>query len=99
MKKHIYVACIVAALAPLAARAAVGCTLNDPDKDVRRLFPSYTSYKTEFNSLSEHGGVSLKAEVEKKLGDRLDAEYESVDVPYACYTIYKAKRLSATSSA
>ena len=93
MRKYLCVVCAVAALAPLAARAAVGCTLNDPDKDVRRLFPSYTSYKTEFNSLAEHGGAALKAEVEKKLGDRLDAEYESVDVPYACYTIFKGNEV------
>ena len=27
--------------------AAVGCTLNDPDRDIKRLFPKATNYKTE----------------------------------------------------
>jgi hypothetical protein len=75
-----------------AAYGAVGCTLNDPDKDIGKIFPSYTSYKTEFNSIEEHGGLKTKKEVERKLGDKLDNEYETMDVPYACYTVYKGKK-------
>ena len=29
--------------------AAVGCTLTNPDRDIRTLFPSSTGYKTHFN--------------------------------------------------
>ncbi|MGD8718997.1 MAG: hypothetical protein PVH29_09270 [Candidatus Zixiibacteriota bacterium] len=81
------------ALVPAVGYAAVGCTLNDPDRDVRRLFPSYTSYKTEFNTIEEHGGAALRKEVEGKLGDKLDPEYESLDVPYACYTVFEDKKV------
>ena len=36
--------------------AAVGCTLRDPDRDVRRLFPQSTGYKTIFITIKERGG-------------------------------------------
>ncbi|MCP4230990.1 MAG: hypothetical protein GY771_12705 [bacterium] len=75
-----------------AVYAAVGCTLNDPDKDIKELFPTYTSYKSEFNSIEEHGGNKTKKEVERKLGDTLDTEYETIDVSYACYTVFKGKK-------
>lgn len=71
--------------------AAVGCTLNDPDRDVKRLFPESTGYKTEFITIEEKGGQRLADEVERKLGDKLDPIYESLDVPYAYYTVLKGK--------
>ena len=71
--------------------AAVGCSLDDPDRDVKKLFPESTGYKTTFVSLKEIGGEALQAEVEKKLGDKFDSIYESLDVPYAYYTVLKGK--------
>lgn len=71
--------------------AAVGCTLNDPDRDIKRLFPEATNYKTEFISIKEQGGKELAKEIEAKLSDKLDAVYESLDVPYAYYTVLKKK--------
>jgi hypothetical protein len=74
-----------------AVFAAVGCTLTDPDRDIRRLFPKASNYKTEFLSIEEHGGEALRAEIEKKLGDKLDTVYETDDVPYAYYTVLQGK--------
>lgn len=71
--------------------AAVGCSLNDPDRDVKRLFPESTGYKTQFITIQEKGGEALKREIEEKLGDTFDAVYESIDVPYSFYTILKEK--------
>jgi hypothetical protein len=71
--------------------AAVGCTLNDPDRDIQKLFPQSTGYKTNFITIQERGGEKLKKEVEKKLGDTFDPLYESVDVPYSYYTVLKGK--------
>lgn len=71
------------------ASAAVGCTLNDPDRDVIRIFPESTGYRTDFISIKEKGGEILAEEIEKKLGDKLDSAYESLDVPYSYYTILK----------
>ena len=71
--------------------AAVGCSLNDPDRDVKRIFPSSSGYRTTFVTIKELGGDLLGQEVENKLGDKFDNVYESLDVPYAYYTILKGK--------
>jgi hypothetical protein len=73
--------------------AAVGCTLNDPDRDIKRLFPEATNYKTEFISIKEHGDKELAEEIEAKLKDKLDPVYESLDVPYAYYTVLQKKEI------
>ena len=69
--------------------AAVGCTLNNPDRDIRVLFPESTSYKTHFETILENGGEPVAQEVEGKLGDKLDSDYETLDVPYAYYQVFK----------
>lgn len=71
--------------------AAVGCTLNDPDRDVVRVFPESTGYRTEFITIKEKGGQKLAERIEEKLNDTLDPTYESMDVPYAYYTVLKGK--------
>ena len=71
--------------------AAIGCTLNDPDRDIQKLFPQSTGYKTDFITIQDRGGEKLKKEVEEKLGDTFDPLYESLDVPYSYYTILKGK--------
>jgi hypothetical protein len=73
------------------ALAAVGCSLDDPDRDVKRLFPDSTGYRTTFITLKEIGGESLQKDIETKLGDRFDPLYESLDVPYAYYAVLKGK--------
>ncbi len=73
------------------AHAAVGCDLNDPDKDVARLYPESTGYKTSYLSLDKLGGEPLLKEIEKRLGDAFQGLYETVDVPYTLYEIFKGK--------
>jgi len=72
--------------------AAVGCTLNDPDRDIMRLFPKATNYKTEFITIKDRGGKKLAKEIEAKLKDKLEPTYESIEVPYAYYTVLKKKQ-------
>jgi hypothetical protein len=74
-----------------AAYAAVGCSLNDPDRDVKRIFPESTAYKTTFVTIKEKGAEALKKEIEDKLQDKLEPIYESIDVPYSFYTVLKGK--------
>ncbi|MCX5679813.1 MAG: hypothetical protein NTZ95_04060 [Candidatus Omnitrophica bacterium] len=71
--------------------AAIGCELNDPDRDIQKIFPQSTGYKTDYFTIQEKGGEKLKKEVEEKLGDAFDPIYESLDVPYSYYTILKGK--------
>lgn len=79
-------------LLPLPALAAVGCDLNDPDRDVARLFPGSTGYKTMYASISKQGGEPLLRKVEERLGDRFRGNYETIDVPYTIYEIYNGKK-------
>jgi hypothetical protein len=83
---------ILIAMVPVpGARAAVGCSLNDPDRDIQRIFPGASGYKTEYITIKERGGDSLAAEIEARLGDKLDDVYETTDVPYAFYRVLKGK--------
>lgn len=79
------------AVSATSASAAVGCSLNDPDRDIQRIFPEATGYSTEFITIKERGGDKLREEVEARLGDALDPLYEATDVPYAYYTVLKGK--------
>lgn len=71
------------------AFAAVGCDLNDPDRDVKRLFPDSTGYKTEYLSVEKVGGEPLYQKMEAALGDKFSGIYEKIDVPYTVYTVLK----------
>ncbi|PKN78719.1 MAG: hypothetical protein CVU48_07535 [Candidatus Cloacimonetes bacterium HGW-Cloacimonetes-1] len=78
-------------LVPLLLNAAVGCDLNDPDKDVKRLFPESTGYKAVYKSIKQVGGETLLHKIETRLGDKFQGLYETMDVPYTVYIIYQDK--------
>ena len=67
--------------------AAVGCDLNDPDRDVKRFFPNSTGYKTEYLSVEKAGGKELYNRMETELGDTFSGIYEKIDVPYTLYMV------------
>ncbi len=81
------------AAAALSLYAAVGCDLNDPDRDVKRLFPESTGYKTLYVSISKKGGDELLKRIEARLGDEFTGLFETADVPYTMYQIYKGDTL------
>jgi hypothetical protein len=91
-KRAAAMALLVLALAAVL-RAAVGCDLNDPDRDVKRLFPDSTGYKTLYVSIAKKGGEALLKEVEARLGDTFKGLFETADVPYTMYQIYKGQDL------
>jgi len=74
------------------AWGAVGCDLNDPDRDVARLFPESTGYKTDYVSIDRKGGQPLLTKVETRLGDKFRGIYETIDVPYTIYEIFGQKK-------
>lgn len=76
-------------LAALPLFPAVGCDLNDPDRDVKRLFPESTGYKTIYVSIDRKGGRELLRRVEERLGDVFKGLYETIDVPYTMYHVLK----------
>lgn len=88
IKKYIIILILSIAM-PIKTFAAVGCDLNDPDRDVKKFFPNSTGYKTEYKSIKNVGGNELLDEVETRLGDKFSGLYEVIDVPYTIYTIVK----------
>lgn len=80
-------------LLPILLSAATGCDLQDPDKDVKRLFPSSTGFKTSYLSVAKSGGKALLTRIETALGDKFSGTYETMDVPYTLYHVYKNKTL------
>lgn len=87
------VVCIVILAVAANLFAAIGCSLNDPDRDIKRLFPDATNYKTDFISIKDTGGQPLADEIQQKLGDKFEPVYETLDVPYAFYTVLKKDKL------
>jgi len=86
-------AALIALLAAGPLLAAVGCDLNDPDRDVKRLFPESTGFKTLYVSISRQGGDEMLRRVESRLGDKFKGLYETADVPYTMYQIFKGTTL------
>lgn len=84
-------ALILVLTAYVPAHGAVGCDLNDPDRDVARLFPESTGYKTVYTSVVQRGGERLLARIETRLGDRFHGIYETIDVPYTIYEIFTGR--------
>ena len=73
--------------------AAVGCSLNEPDKEVKRFFPESTGYKTEYISIASRGGEETAELIEANLNDNLNPKYESLSVDYSYYNILKGKEI------
>ena len=92
MKKW-YILAIILGICVLPLLAAVGCELNDPDRDVKRLFPESTGYRTLYASIREKGGSELLKRVEQRLGDSFKGLFETADVPYTLYRIFKGQEL------
>jgi hypothetical protein len=74
------------------AWGAVGCELNDPDRDVKRLFPGSTGYKTVSIDIQKVGGQQLLSKIDSRLKDKLHGIYEMIDVPYTLYEIHAKKK-------
>ena len=86
-----HVLAIFVVMGALSLLGAVGCELNDPDRDVKRLFPQSTGYRTTYASIQKKGGSGLLQEVERRLGDSFKGLFETADVPYTLYTIVKGQ--------
>lgn len=85
--------CALFALAACGnALGAVGCDLNDPDRDVKRFFPESTGYRTEYLSVKKVGGNALYERLEARLGDKFSGVFEKIDVPYTVYTVLAGTR-------
>lgn len=92
---HIALFCLLLLLPVITATpalAALGCELNDPIRDVPRLYPESTSYKTLYVSFTRNGGPPLLQKVHAQLGTPHLGLYAPIDVPYSIYEIYRGDR-------
>ncbi len=89
--KIIFLTVLVFGVSALPALAAVGCGLNDPDRDVPRLFKESTSYK-EIDFAIGQPGDPLRKRVENRLEGKYLALYAPIDLPYTAYEIYRDKK-------
>ncbi len=89
--KVIFLILLLLCVPALPALAALGCGLNDPDRDVPRLFKESTSYKEVDFSIGQPGDPLWKR-IEKRLDIRYLPLYAPVDTPYTAYEIYRDKK-------
>jgi len=88
-KPAILTAAILLALARSAA-AAIGCTLSNPARDLKSLYPEMTSYREDVRELPKFpDGEALYAALKERLGSDLDPVYEAFDTPYTLYSVFK----------
>ena len=79
------------ALAP-AAFGAIGCTLANPARDLKVLYPNLTSYREDVKELSKlpDGRAAYEA-LRARVGGDLDLVYEAYDVPYTLYSVFRGE--------
>jgi hypothetical protein len=73
------------------AFGALGCDLNDPDRDVERLFPESTGYKAHYRTI-RRGDKKLVDLVETRLGDRNHGDFWALYESYTIYEILSGKK-------
>jgi hypothetical protein len=72
--------------------AQAGLDLNDPGRDVARLFPGSTRYKLVSLNIQQAGGQQLMATIEAKMRDKLRGLQERIDAPYDVYVVYEGNK-------
>ena len=76
------------------AEAAVGCTLSNPARDLKFLYPTMTTYREEARQLDAmKGGREMYEALKERIGSDLDPVYETYDTPYTLYTVYKGDQV------
>lgn len=89
---------ILAAAALVAAGpradAAVGCTLTNPGRNLKYLYPAMTTYREQVRQLDTmKDGKEMFEALEKRLGSDLDPVYETVETPYTLYTVFRGDEM------
>lgn len=89
MKRIIGLMTALLLAAPQSALAAIGCTLSNPARDLKHLFPDMTSYKEELKELPRmKDGPALFQALKERLGSELDPLYETYETPYTVYSVF-----------
>ena len=89
MMKKTAILCGWLAMSP-AAFGAIGCTLSNPARDLKTLFPAMTSYREDVKELGKlpQGRAGYEA-LRERVGGDLDPVYEAFDTPYTLYSVFQ----------
>ncbi|MBI3555106.1 MAG: hypothetical protein HY074_02430 [Deltaproteobacteria bacterium] len=85
----IFTLALTQAMMPACALAAVNCTLEHPDRDIKRLVKDSTTYRVRELIPFRHGKKDLLKSIARTLDSELDPEFESGETPYTFYAVYK----------
>jgi len=77
-----------------ASQAAIGCTLSNPGRDLKALYPTMTSYREELREIRTlPDGIAAYTWLRERVGSDLDPVYEGPDTPYTLYAVFEQERL------
>lgn len=95
MKSLLHILAVTALLASAgSALGAVGCTLSNPARDLKSLYPPMTTYREEVRQLDlMPGGKEMFELLKERVGSDLDPVYETYDTPYTLYTVFKGSEV------
>ena len=93
MKRDVMLLLVAAVLAaPAVSCAAVGCTLNNPARDLKMFFPEMTSYREDVKEMPKFpDGKEMYAALKARIGRDLDPVYETYNTPYSLYSVFKGE--------
>ncbi len=78
-------------LAVPAVHGAIGCTLSNPARDLRALYPSMTSYREDVKEMGRlPRGREAYELLRGRVGGDLDPVYEAFETPYTLYSVFQA---------
>ena len=91
MKRNVMLMLVAAVFAvPAVSYAAIGCTLRNPARDLKTLYPDMTSYREDVQEMPKHpDGKEMYAMYKTRSGGELDPIYEAYDTPHTFYTVFK----------
>jgi hypothetical protein len=92
MRLVLFTALAARLLSPSLSAAAVGCTLSNPARDLKALFPEMTSYREDVKELPKFPqGRELYEALKARIGGDLDPVYEAFDTPFTLYSVFKGE--------
>ena len=75
-----------------AAEAAIGCTLSNPARDLKSLYPAMTSYREDVKEMGRlPQGRAAYEVLGVRVGGDLDPVYEAFETPYTLYSVFQGE--------
>lgn len=81
---------------PAATWGAIGCTLSNPARDLKALYPAMTSYREDVKELTAlPKGKAMYVLLKQRVGG-LDPVYEAYETPYSLYSVFEGDKQIGT---